>query len=118
MRTEKRRKPFFLFALLLLLLCQGCTAVDIRQAQTDTVQESAAWEASPEDKQNEPYAVLNGNVPYFMQEEKQAGKRLKITVSLTVWDDAAWLMPISARSLCRRRSAARLGALSHRAGIW
>lgn len=59
-----------MFALLLLLLCQGCTAVDIRQAQTDTVQESAAWEASPEDKQNEPYAVLNGNVPYFTQEEK------------------------------------------------
>lgn len=70
MRTEKGRKPFFLLALLLLFLCQGCTAADIRQTQTDAMQESVAWAVLPEDKQNEPYAVLNGNVPYFTQEEK------------------------------------------------
>ena len=64
----------------------------------------------------QPYVAVNGNVPYFTDADL-TDVSLRVTVIWTAWGAAAWHMLRFRRTRCRRRSAARSGKSSRRAGI-
>lgn len=55
----------------------------------------------------EPYVELNDNVPNFTTVKKTTPKHLRIIIVWMHWDVVAQLMPIYAKSLCRRRNVVR-----------